>query len=179
MLRPSPARERLGQGAYPDPMIKSAALLHCWPGVIRWSTATSDWLGCRPVSSWQIELFGLRIWGTPWQPWFYDWAFNAPRRNGEEFLASEFDTIPAGTDVVVAYGPPHGFGDRTSRQGGHAHVGSTAMTAALERVQPRVMVCGHIHPADGQYRLGATEIINASLVNEDYRPVNPVVEIEL
>ena len=19
---------------------------------------------------------GLRIWGTPWQPWFWDWAFN-------------------------------------------------------------------------------------------------------
>jgi hypothetical protein len=31
-----------------------------------------------------LELFGLRIWGTPWQPWFYDWAFNAPRHNGED-----------------------------------------------------------------------------------------------
>ena len=57
--------------------------------------------------------------------------------------------------------------------------GSTAMTAALERVRPRLMVCAHIHPAYGRYRLGATEIINASLVNEDYRPVNPVIKIEL
>ena len=64
-------------------------------------------------------------------------------------------------------------------QGGHAHVGSIAMTATLERVQPRLMVCGHIHPAFGRYRLGTTEIINASLVNEEYRPVNPVVRIEL
>jgi len=53
------------------------------------------------------------------------------------------------------------------------------MTATLERVQPRLMVCGHIHPAFGRYRLGTTEIINASLVNEEYRPVNPVVRIEL
>jgi Icc-related predicted phosphoesterase len=136
-------------------------------------------LRCHYLQDAGLELFGLRIWGTPWQPWFYDWAFNAPRRNGEEFLASKFEAIPAGTDIVVAHGPPHGFGDRTSRQGGHAHVGSTAMTAALERVQPRVMVCGHIHPAYGRYRLGATEIINASLVDESYRPVNPVVEIEL
>ena len=22
---------------------------------------------------------GLKVYGTPWQPWFYDWAFNAPR----------------------------------------------------------------------------------------------------
>ena len=53
------------------------------------------------------------------------------------------------------------------------------MTATLERVRPRLMVCGHIHPAYGRYRLNATEIINASLVDEDYRPVNPVIKIEL
>src|SRR5689334_2006906 len=60
-----------------------------------------------------VELFGLRIWGSPWHPWFYDWAFNAPRRDAEEFLASKFDAIPGDTDVVVAHGPPRGFGDRT------------------------------------------------------------------
>jgi len=56
---------------------------------------------------------------------------------------------------------------------GQTHVGSDGDDRALERVQPRLMVCGHIHPAYGRYRLGAIEIINASLVNEDYRPVNP------
>jgi Icc-related predicted phosphoesterase len=56
---------------------------------------------------------------------------------------SKFDAIPVGTDIVVAHGPPHGFGDRTRQ----THVGSTAMTATLERLQPRLMVCGHIHPA--------------------------------
>jgi hypothetical protein len=40
------------------------------------------------------------------------------------------------------------------------------MTAALERVQPRMMVCGHIHPAYGRDRLGETEIINSSVVDE-------------
>jgi Icc-related predicted phosphoesterase len=39
------------------------------------------------------------------------------------------------------------------------------------------MVCGHIHPAYGRFRLGATEIINASLVNEEYQAVNPPVEV--
>src|SRR5690348_7504930 len=45
------------------------------------------------------------IWGTPWQPWFWDWAFNAPQRDGETFLASKFEAIPAGTDIVLAHGP--------------------------------------------------------------------------
>jgi Icc-related predicted phosphoesterase len=134
-----------------------------------------DGLRCHYLQDAELELFGLHIWGTPWQPWFYDWAFNAPRRDGEEFLAMKFDAIPAGTDIVVAHGPPRGLGDRTRQ----THAGSTAMTAALERVQPRLMVCGHIHPAYGRYRLGATEIINASLVDEDYRPANAVIKIEL
>jgi hypothetical protein len=37
----------------------------------------------------------------------------------------------------------------------------------------------HIHPGYGRYRLGKTEIVNAALVDDRYRPVNPVVEIEL
>jgi Icc-related predicted phosphoesterase len=41
------------------------------------------------------------------------------------------------------------------------------------------MVCGHIHPAYGRYRLGHTEIVNASLVDDRYEPVNPVVQIDL
>jgi Icc-related predicted phosphoesterase len=41
------------------------------------------------------------------------------------------------------------------------------------------MVCGHIHPGYGRYQLGKTEIVNAALVDDEYRPVNPLVEIEL
>ena len=95
-----------------------------------------DGLRCHYLEDSGVELFGLQIWGTPWQPWFYDWAFNAPRRDGERFLASKFDAIPDATDIVVAHGPPRGYGDCTSRPGGHELVGSTAMTATLERVQP-------------------------------------------
>jgi Icc-related predicted phosphoesterase len=135
-----------------------------------------DGLRCHYLEDAGLELFGLRIWGTPWQPWFYDWAFNAPRRDGEAFLGQKFAAIPSSVDIVVAHGPPRGYGDVTR---GDEHVGSIAMTRTLERVQPQLMVCGHIHPAYGQYRLGATEIINASLVDEDYRPVNPVIKTDL
>jgi Icc-related predicted phosphoesterase len=53
------------------------------------------------------------------------------------------------------------------------------MTDALDRVQPRLMVCGHVHSGYGRYRLGVTEVINAALVNNAYALVNPVVEITL
>jgi Icc-related predicted phosphoesterase len=133
-----------------------------------------DGLRCHYLQDEGIELFGLSVWGTPWQPWFGDWAFNAPRRDGEAFLASKFDRIPAHTDIVVAHGPPRGYGDRTRRG---LHVGSTALTETLERVQPRLVVCGHIHEAYGSYRLGDTEILNVSLVDDHYRRANSAVEV--
>jgi Icc-related predicted phosphoesterase len=138
-----------------------------------------DGLRCRYLEDQGLELFGLKIWGTPWQPWFNDWAFNAPARHGEPFLASKFALIPADTDIVVCHGPPRGYGDHNAEPGADAHVGSTALTEALGRVRPRLVVCGHIHSGYGRYQLGDTEIINASLVDNDYRPANPAVRIVL
>ena len=56
---------------------------------------------------------------------------------------------------------------------------SSALTEAIERLQPRLVSVGHIHPGYGRYRLGETEIINAAYVDNDYQPANPLVEIEL
>jgi Icc-related predicted phosphoesterase len=142
-----------------------------------------DWLEDVPAE--EIVLVAgnhdqsIEAWGIPDGPWFLDWAFNAPRRYGEAFLASKFDLIPDATDIVVGHGPPRGYGDGASRPGGVEHVGSTAMTEALQRVQPPLMVCGHIHSAYGSYRLDDTEVVNAALVDDGYRPVNGVVQIEL
>ena len=41
------------------------------------------------------------------------------------------------------------------------------------------MVCGHIHSGYGRYQLGATEIVNAALVDNAYEVVNIPVEITL
>jgi Icc-related predicted phosphoesterase len=135
-----------------------------------------DGLRCHYLEDDGVELFGLKLWGTPWQPWFHDWAFNAPLRDGEAFLAAKFAAIPDDADIIVGHGPPHGFGDLT---GSGQRVGSTAMTATLERVHPRLMVCGHIHPGYGRYTLGSSEILNAAVVDEAYQPINPVVELKL
>jgi Icc-related predicted phosphoesterase len=136
-------------------------------------------LRCHYLQDEGVELLGLKLWGTPWQPWFHDWAFNAPRRHGEDFLAGKFVAIPGDTDIVICHGPPRGYGDHTGRRAGQPHVGSSALTEAIERIQPRLLVCGHIHSGYGRYRLGETEIVNAALVDNDYRLVNPVVDLEL
>src|SRR4051794_16941429 len=67
-----------------------------------------------------VELFGLRIYGTPWQPRFHNWAFNLD----EPELEFKFNGIPAGTDIVVSHSAPFGFGDLASGPSGSQHVGS-------------------------------------------------------
>ncbi|MGH9857391.1 MAG: metallophosphoesterase family protein, partial [Acidobacteriota bacterium] len=52
------------------------------------------------------EWEGIRLWGTPWQPWIFDWAFNL---RTEEELRAKFDLIPAETEILIVHGPPRGI----------------------------------------------------------------------
>jgi Icc-related predicted phosphoesterase len=123
------------------------------------------------------ELAGLTIWGSPWTPWFFDWAFNAPKDGGEAFLAEHYAAIPEGTDVLLIHGPARGYGDRTTAG---VDAGSTALLDAIDRVQPKLCAYGHIHEARGQWTRGATTLINAASVDTLYelRP-SPAVLIDL
>lgn len=53
------------------------------------------------------SLRGLKIWGTPWQPYFGGWAFNLH----EEQLSEKWDLIPQDTDIIIVHGPPYKHGD--------------------------------------------------------------------
>jgi Icc-related predicted phosphoesterase len=112
----------------------------------------------------EVTLEGLRIWGSPWQPRFFDWAFNLDR--GEP-LDAKWRLIPEGIDVLVTHGPPRGFGDRVSRG---ERVGCERLLAHLERVKPRVHLFGHIHEDRGEWQLGPTRVINCT-VSECELPV--------
>lgn len=117
---------------------------------------------------------GLSIHGSPWQPWFYDWAFNL-ERDGEE-LARVWAQVPAGVDVLLTHSPPNGILDRTLD--GRA-VGCERLAAALERIRPRLHVFGHIHEAAGSLTIGATQFVNASVLDAHYRPGAAPVVVEL
>jgi Icc-related predicted phosphoesterase len=108
---------------------------------------------------------GLRIWGTPWQPWFYDWAFNLH----EPELAPKWALIPADTDVLVLHGPPYGYGDGVpERDGNVRHCGSPSLLARIEAIGPRLVTFGHIHEGRGEWRLGRTVLANVTLVDAGY-----------
>jgi Icc-related predicted phosphoesterase len=62
--------------------------------------------------------------------------------------------------VLAAHAPPRGTAvDRA----GEEHVGSAAVREFIEREHPAICVCGHIHDAMGEERLGETRILNTGL----------------
>mgnify|MGYP002477983239 CR=1 FL=1 len=53
-----------------------------------------------------MTVEGLKIYGSPWQPEFYDCAFNLPR-NGEQ-LEEKWNAIDVDTDILITHGPAYG-----------------------------------------------------------------------
>ena len=114
------------------------------------------------------------IWGSPWTPWFHDWAFNAPKDGGEVFLAERYGTVPDGADILLIHGPPRGYGDRTTAG---IDAGSTALLDAIDRLAPTLCAFGHIHEARGTWERRGTQLVNAAAVDALYelRPDAAVV----
>ena len=120
----------------------------------------------------------IKFYGSPWQPWFYDWAFNLPRM-GEELL-EKWNNIPTDTDVLITHGPPNGFGDLVNNwRQPNTNVGCELLRNRIEEINPLVNVFGHIHEGYGVYTNDKTTFVNASICTSDYRPSNKPIVIDL
>lgn len=107
----------------------------------------------------------IRIYGSPWQPEFCNWAFNLPR-NGEEMKA-RWDAIPSNTDILVTHGPAFGYLDIPGGQS--IRVGCEMLRHRVDEIRPKIHVGGHIHGSWGHYFNGHTHFFNASVLDEQYR----------
>jgi Icc-related predicted phosphoesterase len=124
-----------------------------------------------------VEYFGLKFWGSPFQPRFYNWAFNEDRG---EAIKKHWDLIPAGIDVLITHGPAYSILDQSAPHRNSDYLGCEELDKAIsERIHPRLHVCGHIHGGYGQYNGSITHYVNASQVDEAYRPVNKPIVVEL
>ncbi|XP_006177573.2 metallophosphoesterase domain-containing protein 1 isoform X1 [Camelus ferus] len=96
----------------------------------------------------EVTVRGFRIYGSPWQPWFYGWGFNLPRGQA---LLEKWNLIPEGVDILITHGPPLGFLDWVPKK--MQRVGCVELLNTVQRrVQPRLHVFGHIH--EGYWRHG-------------------------
>ena len=116
----------------------------------------------------------VKLYGSPWQPEFFNWAFNLPR-NGE-VMKAKWDDIPDDTDILITHGPPFGHLDIPGGQS--IRVGCEMLRHRVDEIKPKIHVFGHIHGSSGYYYNGHTHFINASILNEQYLYTNLPVSIE-
>lgn len=128
----------------------------------------------------ELEILGeqyqlpIKIYGSPWQPEFFDWAFNLPK-NGIE-LKEKWSQIPLGVDILVTHGPPHGHLDTVVGQ--YNNLGCKMLSDRISVVKPKIHVFGHIHSGYGYKFDNGTHYINASVLGEDYIFKNKPLTVE-
>jgi len=120
-----------------------------------------------------VKIEGLVFYGSPWQPRFFDWAFNLDRGAP---LAAKWAEIPENTDVLITHGPPHCVFDRTSRG---ENTGCEDLLQRVRELKPRLHVFGHIHEAYGMREIDGIIFVNASICTLAYEPVNAPVVVDL
>ncbi|MCI0742983.1 MAG: metallophosphoesterase, partial [Gemmataceae bacterium] len=155
-LRRQPARKIIGIAGNHDLLFEREP--HLVPRTLPWTYLQDS--GAR--------FEGWNIWGTPWQPWFFDWAFNGDPAK----LKRQWDLIPDDTDILVVHGPPLGYGDGVPERDHTRLCGSPHLLERIRQIKPSLVVFGHIHEGRGVWQLGNTTLANVTLLDEKYEPVH-------
>ena len=141
--------------------------------------------GVRYIKDELITVDGISIYGTPYQPYFYGWAFNV---SDSEKLTNIYKNIPEGVDILITHCPPYDILDKShlprekNGKTGEEPLGSTELLNVLTEMEnpPKYHCFGHIHGDGGKVeKKGETTYINASVCDEQYEPVNKVITLDI
>jgi len=139
--------------------------------------AVSLFSGCTYLENTSCFVEDRKIWGTPWTPFFLNWAFNGLPKKMHDI----WKIVPGDIDILVTHGPPESILDEVVTNNRIKHVGCPFLYHELGRIQPVIHIFGHIHGAYGQ-RLGErldTDYYNVSVCNERYELAHPCTVIDL
>ncbi|WP_121355161.1 metallophosphatase domain-containing protein [Flavisolibacter nicotianae] len=120
-----------------------------------------------------VVLNGIKVWGSPYTPWNYRWAFN--KRRGEP-LEKQWRNIPHDTDVLLTHGPVYGILDTIYND---QHAGDKDLLNRVLAVKPKAHVFGHIHESYGSVKRQGIQFVNACLLNEAYELANKPLVFEV
>ena len=116
----------------------------------------------------------IKIWGSPWQPEFYNWAFNVPR----DELYKYWELIPTDTDVLITHGPPQEIRDFALMS--QTHQGCSSLRYHVEtRIKPALNVFGHLHESYGSMVIEDTLYVNAATATIRYEMINKPIVVDL
>lgn len=126
---------------------------------------------------------GLKFYGSPWTPFFYQWAFNLDERDSKNDYAHAnriWDQIPNDTNVLITHGPPRGIQDICNRD---ERVGCPVLRKRLDEIidygHLKLAVWGHLHESYGQEEYRGIKCVNAATCTEKYKPTNTPIVVEI
>ena len=122
-----------------------------------------------------IEIEGIKIFGSPYSPWFFDWAYSyynpnmgtqqRDDRSGKEV----WEDIPEDTSILLTHGPPYLILDQC-RNGA---VGCPDLRRRVESIfSIRYHMFGHIHESAGITKVGGVTYSNGAVMDGKYKFVN-------
>lgn len=107
--------------------------------------------------------------------------FNTPQEYEEDelwdFLTQGYRQVEnAPVKVLISHPPPK---DTKVDLAGNGHVGSVKVREFIEKYQPDLVLCGHIHEAKGQDTIGKTVIVNPGMLKDGYAIIDLEDEIKV
>ena len=110
---------------------------------------------------------GMTMLALPYVNNLPNWAFNRSEQWTKDFVSHQ-----KRHDIVVSHSPPRGLLD-------HAGWGVPAWREYIERYEPPIWICGHIHEAYGTMKYKKTTLYNVANCDRNYKQVNPPMVIEV
>lgn len=95
--------------------------------------------------------------------------FNTPFELTEAEIKEELERLSSTVDeswVLVTHAPPHET--KVDRIEAGTHVGSKSVRQIIERKQPLVALCAHVHEARNTDELGRTLVVNPGQISKGY-----------
>lgn len=127
------------------------------------------------------NINGLKIWGSPVQPWFHSWEWNKFR--GAE-IKKYWDLIPEDTNVLITHGPPYNILDEvpvSPWEVRDSHQGCEELAERVTQLKELKLHCfGHLHTGGGKQIIQNNTIFaNAAICTEEYDPTNLPIVVEI
>lgn len=118
----------------------------------------------------EVVIEGVKFWGSPYTPEFYNWGFQLYQNDGKKLWA----TIPDDVEVLITHGPAYGVLDVPGEP--HHTKGSVGCLYLANRIQElknlKAHLFGHIHGAYGKQDVNGCMRFNSSILNEEYKVFN-------
>jgi Icc-related predicted phosphoesterase len=117
----------------------------------------------------EVVIDGVKFWGSPVCPPFGRWAFYLEDDQRRQL----WNTIPDDTDILITHGPPKHVLDEVYNYWDNVeHTGCAHLANRVIAVKPKYHFFGHIHEGYGHLNVYGINFVNASIMNERYKPEN-------